>query len=124
MQVTSAAALAEARAKSSVDPLGSLFEGMPSAGTSAEQVGPATDAPVTPQGSVRNELFDTHIILRENAYLKEEITGLNKKVNRMIEVLEKIDWKTIEVITQRERDQQKQKKTLHKHIKTQTKRWR
>ena len=77
MQETSAAALAEAKAKSSVDPLGSLFEGMPSAGTSADKAGAATEAPVTPQGAVRSELFDTQIILRQNEYLKEEITGLN-----------------------------------------------
>ena len=65
VQETSAAALAEAKAKSSVDPLGSLFEGMPGAGTSTDPVGAATEARVTPQGAVRNELFDTRIILRE-----------------------------------------------------------
>ena len=42
VQETSAATLAEAKAKSSVDPLGSLFEGMLSAGTSADKGGAAT----------------------------------------------------------------------------------
>ena len=68
-----------------------------------------TPAPTTPLAALAaapptgGQMFDQEILLRENALLKEQITELNAKVERMIKGLGAIDFNALDVVAKAKR---------------------
>ena len=90
VQVATAASLAEADSREV--PLGNSPEEAPGVGSSATEAGAATEAPLTPKGAMRINLFDTQISVRENSL---KMAKLHQQVDHLITRLEGLDFKTL-----------------------------